>query len=300
MLKLQSIKKIRFILTDFCNYQCKFCHNEGFKTKNSVYLDLNSILTLTKIAKKMCIKKITLTGGEPLLHKEILDIVKGIKKIYPDVLLGMSTNGMGFNENNFLTTIKYIDRLRINCQSLDDETCKFICGPAANVNKIIWIVENAKKENPSLNICLNFVLTIYNQDSLEDLIKYAIKNQIDVKVLEYKNIDKHLYVNIDLAKKVLRSLHPIKEEADYQDDDIYTFKNSKSRIRLCYSFCNTLKCESCRACGELRITPDLKFKHCFDDKIEEFDVSADLAKEDSEAIEKLIIKIDKIKGKILV
>ncbi|MFH1564597.1 MAG: radical SAM protein [bacterium] len=105
MLKLKSIKKIRFILTDFCNYQCKFCHNEGFQTKNSVYLDLKSILTLTKIAKKMCIKKITLTGGEPLLHKKILDIVKGIKKIYPGVLLGMSTNGMGFNESNFLNII---------------------------------------------------------------------------------------------------------------------------------------------------------------------------------------------------
>lgn len=300
MCKLESIKKIRFIVTDFCNYQCKFCHNEGYQTKNSIYLGLENILTLSKVAKKMCIKKITLTGGEPLLHKGILDIIGGIKNVYPDVSLGVSTNGMRFNENNFLAVIKHIDRLRINCQSLDNETCKFICGPAANASKIIWIVENAKKENSRLNICLNFVLTIYNKDSLMGLVKYAVKNQVDVKILEYKNIDKQLYVNVDFAKEVLKKLSPEKEEKDYQDDDIYTFKNSKSRIRLCYSFCNTLKCKSCRESGELRLTPDLKLKHCFDNKIEELDISAELAKKDLEAIEKLIMKIDKIKGRMLV
>jgi len=300
MLKLKSIKKMRFILTDFCNYQCKFCHNEGYQTKDTIYLGLKNILTLTKIAKKMCIPKITLTGGEPLLHKDIVEIVGGIKKIYPDVSLGMSTNGMRFNENNFLPIIKQIDRLRLNCQSLDNETCKSVCGPTANTNKIIWIVENAKKENPNLNICLNFVLTIYNKDSIASLVKYAVKNQIDVKILEYKKINKQLYVGINFAKEILKKLSPKKEEKDYQDDDIYTFKNSKSRIRLCYSFCNTLKCNSCRECGELRLTPDLKFKHCFDDKIEEFDVKVDLAKENLESLEKLIVKIDKIKGRVLI
>lgn len=296
---LESIKKIRFILTDFCNYRCKFCHNEGYQTKNSIYLSLKNILTLSRVAKKMFIKKITLTGGEPLLHKNILDIVGGIKDIYPDVSLGISTNGMRFNKNNFLSVIKHIDRLRINCQSLKDETCKFICGPAANINKVIWIIENAKKENPHLNICLNFVLTVHNKDSLSDLVKYAVKNQIDVKILEYKNIDKQLYVDINFAKKVIKKLSPKREERDYQDDDIYTFKNSKSRVRLCYSFCNTLKCKSCRECGELRLTPDLKLKHCLDNKVKEFDASAVFAKKDFEKIEQLIIKIDKIKGRML-
>lgn len=295
--KLESIKKIRFILTDFCNYKCKFCHNEGFQTKNSSFLSQENIFLLTEVAKKLSIPKITITGGEPLLHKDIINIVKKIKKIYPEVSLGMSTNGMLFSDEIFFDILPSIDRLRLNCQSLNNDTCQNVCGPFADVNKIRWIIDNAKRINSNINVCLNFVLTIYNKNSLFDVVKFALDKNIDVKILEYKCMEKELYVDVEFIKQLLETLSPTKIEKDYQDDDIYFFNNSTSKIRLCYSFCNNLKCSSCRECGEIRLTPALTLTHCFDHTIEEISVVDELACSDSKAIEQIIIQIDKIKGK---
>ncbi len=296
--KLESIKKVRFILTDFCNYRCRFCHNEGFQTKNSSFLAQESIFLLTEAAKNLNIPKITLTGGEPLLHKDIVNIVKQIKKIYPEVSLGMSTNGMLLSDKNFFDVLPLIDRLRLNCQSLNNDTCQNVCGQSADVNKIIWIVDNAKRIDSNINICLNFVLTTFNKNSLFDVLKFAFDKNIDVKILEYKCLNEDLYVDVKFAKDILKSFSPIKIEKDYQDDDIYFFDDFKGKIRLCYSFCNNLKCASCRECGEIRLTPTLKLKHCFDERGEESNIASQIANFELQAIEKEIIKIDKLKGKV--
>lgn len=298
MAKLESIRKIRFVLTDFCNYQCKFCHNEGTCTKNTKFLDKGGIISLTKIAKDLNIEKITLTGGEPLLHPEILDIVAGIRTTHPEVTLGMATNGMMFDEDKFSKIIPNIDQLRLNFQSLDENVSKFICGKGASISKAFRIIDDAKKLNPNLNICLNFVLTKYNKDSLLDVIKFALKNNLDVKLLEYMAINKDLYVDTEYAKNILESLHPAENYKDYQDDDIYIFNGSSSRIRLCYSFCNGFRCKSCRECGELRLTPKLALKHCFDERAEDVDIKKELLENDLEAIKNKIFAIDKIKGKL--
>lgn len=295
---LESIKKIRFVLTDFCNYQCKFCHNEGTCTKNTKFLSKESIILLTKIAKDLGIKKITLTGGEPLLHPEIINIASEIKDIYPEVSLGMSTNGMLFDKRKFSEVIKNINRLRLNFQSLDEKISKFICGKGADINKAYRLIDDVRKLNPNLNVCLNFVLTKYNKESLLDVVKFALKSNLDVKLLEYMAIDKNLYIDVEYAKGILESLHPINQYKDYQDDDIYVYDESSSRIRLSYSFCNGFRCKSCRECGEVRLMPKLTLKHCFDERVEEVDIKEDLLKGDSEAIKNKIISIDKIKGKL--
>ncbi|MDD2766270.1 MAG: radical SAM protein [Candidatus Moranbacteria bacterium] len=299
MTELESIKKIRFVLTDFCNYQCRFCHNEGTPTKNTRFLDKESIFSLTSVAKDLGIKKITLTGGEPLLHPEIVAIVDGINAIYPEAILGMTTNGMLFDKNKFATIITNLSRLRLNFQSLDEKVLKYICGNGANISKALLMIDDVRKLNPDLNICLNFVLTTYNKESLSDVIKFAIKNNLDVKLLEYMALNKDLYVEVKYAKDILESLRPIKKYKDYQDDDIYMFTGSSSRIRLCYSFCNGFRCKSCRECGEIRLAPGLTLKHCFDERIEEVDIRKELLEQNLESIKKKIISIDQIKGRLL-
>jgi cyclic pyranopterin phosphate synthase len=299
-MKLASIKKIRLILTDFCNYKCKFCHNEGCQTKNTSFLSRKNIIIVTRVAKKLNINKITLTGGEPLLHGDISHIVREIKDNYPRISLGMSTNGMLFNERNLKEIIPSISRLRLNFQSLDENVCKVLCGSTASNNKINWVIGSIRKINPSINICLNFVLTAYNKKSLLDVAKYAISHNLDLKILEYGPINKNLYIDIDFATRILSQLLPIKKEHAYQGNDIYFFRNSKSRIRVCYSFCNLMKCNYCRKCGEVRLTPDLTLKHCFKDTIKEIKIAKELAKGNYKLIQKKIVEIDKIKGKLLV
>jgi len=299
MKKLEAIKKIRFVVTDYCNYQCKFCHNEGGKTKNTKMLALEHVVTITKVAKNLGIEKITITGGEPLTNQDTIDMLKNIKLIYPSVSLGITSNGMLFNEEKLEAAKKYIDRIRLNCQSFDNEIFRKISGKAPNVDRLKRIILELKK-NSKINICLNYVFTKLNKNSLKDLVVFATANNLDMKVLEYMILDKELYENINEAKTILSSLKPLKIEKDYQDDDIYTFRYSSSRIRLCYSFCNKLKCSSCRECGELRVTPELTFKHCFKDNVKEVNIAKELIKKDYEAIKNIIIALDKIKGKVIV
>ena len=79
----RSISYLRISLTDHCNLRCLYCtpQDEGAKLVNSELLSYEEILRLVRLAVSMGIKKVRLTGGEPLVRHGVLDFIKKLSQI---------------------------------------------------------------------------------------------------------------------------------------------------------------------------------------------------------------------------
>ena len=76
----RPIVSLRITLTNRCNVNCLYCHHDGM-VKSRDEMTADELYTICKIAKKLGVKKIRLSGGEPLLKKDIVEIVEKIASL---------------------------------------------------------------------------------------------------------------------------------------------------------------------------------------------------------------------------
>src|SRR3990170_2873662 len=94
----RPLLNLRIAVTQRCNLRCDYCHKEGEQcfSGNCAEMTVDEIVRIARVAVGLGISRIKLTGGEPLMRKDLCDIVKGIAAI-PDVRdLSMTTNGSLF------------------------------------------------------------------------------------------------------------------------------------------------------------------------------------------------------------
>jgi len=144
----EDIKKIlRISLIDYCNFQCFFCHNEGqFDNKNK-QLPLDEVVNLSKVAYKLGIRQIKLTGGEPLLYPDIVHLVEMLSKISNnnDLEISMVTNGYFLEK--FADELKKAGLARVNISlvSLNPNLMRKYIYKNADENTIKRIERGIKK-----------------------------------------------------------------------------------------------------------------------------------------------------------
>ena len=73
---------LRLSITDLCNFQCKYCMPEGFKVKKKDYLSIDEIYNLISAFSELGVSKIRLTGGEPTVRKDFLEISSAIASFF--------------------------------------------------------------------------------------------------------------------------------------------------------------------------------------------------------------------------
>lgn len=91
----RKIDYLRISITDRCNERCLYCMPEGYKGWETTrdHLTADEIIRVVRIAAGIGFRKFRLTGGEPLVRRDILDIVRGMKEIPGVETIGLSTNG---------------------------------------------------------------------------------------------------------------------------------------------------------------------------------------------------------------
>jgi len=91
----RKIDYLRISITDRCNERCLYCMPEGYKGWESTrdHLTADEIVRVVRVAAGLGFRKFRLTGGEPLVRQDILEIVRGIKKVPGVEDIGLSTNG---------------------------------------------------------------------------------------------------------------------------------------------------------------------------------------------------------------
>lgn len=258
----REIDYLRISLTDRCNLSCIYCKgNEPHKQELSV-------LQIEKIVKGFAcygIRKVRLTGGEPLLRKDIAEVVKRIKNIEGIEKIVLTTNGILLKK--YARQLKQAGLSAVNI-SLDttDEKQYFDLTGADKLKDVFEGIEEAKAAGLS-PIRINSVLIKGKNDNCaKELIRLAENNDLDVRFIELMPFTKEGQngEKIVTGEEIL-SRFPMLEPTDGADEKsvakYFTADGFKGRVGLITPVSNKF----CSRCNRIRLLSDGKVRPCLGD-----------------------------------
>ncbi|MCW3981313.1 MAG: GTP 3',8-cyclase MoaA [Candidatus Bathyarchaeota archaeon] len=261
----RPVLNLRISVTQRCNFHCPYCHREGQELNprgQPVEMTSEEIIRLAKVAIGLDIRRIKLTGGEPLLRGDLLKIVNGIASLPGIEDLSMTTNGTLLASMAKDLRVKGLMRVNISLPSLNSSIYTKLMG--GNLIHVLCGIEAAVEAefNPvKLNM---LVLAGHNEDEIPGMIEFARKNRALLQLIELEAVNLteayynlHHYslenVEIDFAKRALR----VDARSDMQNRHVYYLPEGVVEVIR-----PTENTEFCSHCTRLRLTSDGKLKPC--------------------------------------
>jgi cyclic pyranopterin phosphate synthase len=177
----RTIDSLRLSLNRACNLRCFYCHNEG-QYDGSKGMEPIEIQRLVEIASRLGIRRLKLTGGEPLLRPDVVDIVQRVAPLVQEV--SMTTNGVYLPPLAEELRSAGLTRVNISIDSLDPLNYRKICG-SYNLVDVMAGLDAALKHGLK-PVKLNMVLLKdYNDRELPMMMEFAAQKGIVLQVIEY-------------------------------------------------------------------------------------------------------------------
>jgi len=259
----RPVANLRISITQRCNLNCFYCHREGEDDETSTEMTPDEIEKITKIAASFGIKKVKLTGGEPLLRKDVLEIVHRISSIPLVKEVAMTTNGIYLRKLAKFLKDNGLKRVNISLCALKPEIYKIVTKTDL-INQVMDGVREAAKVGLS-PIKLNMVvLKGLNEDQVWDMIGFAENNGLVLQLIEFESPNEEN----DYYKKYHYDLYEIESELKRMAEKVTVrrmqnrrkyFLKSGVEVEVVRPMHNTSFCGNC---NKLRITSDGKLKPC--------------------------------------
>ena len=259
----RPIISLRITLTNRCNVNCLYCHHDGMvKSKDEMTAD--ELYTICKIAKKLGVKKIRLSGGEPLLKNDIVEIVERIASLgFKDI--SMTTNGILLEKYAQALKDAGLDRVNVSLDTLDRKTFEFITKKD--------YLEDAKKgilkavEVGLYPVKINMVIMKdINQNEIDDMFQFCKQNNIVLQLIEL--IESESCDDDKFSEDYHYKLDDIENELADIADEVHErkFMQGRKKYYIDGGEIEVVKpvdnASFCAKCSRLRITPDGKIKPC--------------------------------------
>lgn len=180
----RGIDYLRISVTDRCNLRCVYCMpEEGVKPLDCTQvLRYEEILRLAGIFAELGIKKMRLTGGEPLVRKDVAKLVDGLKRTDGIEKVVLTTNGMRLKELLPELLKAGLDGVNISLDTLDEEMFSEITR-RSGLEQVTASIDAACRV-PGLEVKMNCVPTRENQSQLRELAEFAAARGIPIRFIE--------------------------------------------------------------------------------------------------------------------
>lgn len=254
---------LRISLTDNCNLRCFYCmpeENYAFMPAKQL-MQTDEIITLARLFVAQGVKKIRLTGGEPLVRKDAGDIIRLLGEL--DVELTITTNGT--RVANFMDDFKKagIRSVNISLDTLQKE--KFLL-----LTRRDQFTEVAK--NISLLLDAGFTVKVnvvvvkgLNENEILDFIAWTKETPVQIRFIEFMPFDGNQWNSHKLVtwQEILSRIgeqYPIEtlENQLHDTDKKYTVPGHKGS----FAVISTMSAPFCSSCNRIRLTADGKIKNC--------------------------------------
>lgn len=255
---------LRIALTRPCNLHCAYCHAEGEdkNTDASTEMTCQEIIRISRIAVSLGVSRIKLTGGEPLLRKDIVKIVKGIAATPGLEELSMTTNGTLLSTIAKELQVNGLKRVNISLPTIDGETyCKLTGGKLEDVLRGVKAAVQAELTPVKLNM---LILKGVNDTHVPEMIQFAMENGVTLQLIELEplNLSSEYYAvyykPLDEYEEMLKQEALKVENRRYmQNRRIYHLPGVK--VEVVHPMENS---DFCMHCTRLRVTSDGKLKPC--------------------------------------
>ena len=263
----RNITYLRISVTDLCNLRCKYCMPEsGVKSLcHSDILSIEEIVEIVKVASKNGIKKIRLTGGEPLVRRGFINLCKQISEINEIEDIAITTNGVLLKEMADELFENKVRRINFSLDTLIKEKYNDITR-RNDFDKTMESLFYAIKKG--FKVKINVVLIGgFNDDEIQDFVNLANDYDLEVRFIELMQIGETANWSKDKFvsnKIVLEKVPELEFDGVSGVAKIYKIKEQKGRIGLI----SPISCSFCEDCNRIRLTSDGKLKPCLHSKDE--------------------------------
>lgn len=264
----REIWNLRISVNQECNFNCFFCHEEGLWNHHPTqrdYLTAKQIQTTVKILTDFGIREIKITGGEPLLRDDIIQIIRKISLIEEIEDLSMTSNGYFLAEYARKLKKAGLDRINVSLNSLDPDLFSDLTQTdPSTLEKVITGIKTAKNVGLS-PVKLNFVaLKDINVTEIPKVIDFARNNKLELHLIEFHApkgkedlYDRYYYSLDDLEEQLLSRADHVKiRKLQHRKKVIMPNGTGAELVRP------RTNPEFCENCHRIRITARGGFKPC--------------------------------------
>lgn len=254
---------MRVSVTELCNLRCRYCMpEEGIaKKQHEEMMTAEETITAVKAAAGLGIRKIRITGGEPLVKRGIVKLCGAIAEIPGIQEVCITTNGILLPK--FAKELKAagVSRLNISLDTLNPEKYRYITrvGELEEAMEGIRAAEDAGFEHIKIN---NVLMGGFNDDEIPDFVDFTRNRPMEVRFIELMPIgggmdfDKAQFVSCDEVLSRVPELESM--EAEDGVARLYRIPGAAGRVGLI----RPISCDFCDSCNKIRLTADGKLKPC--------------------------------------
>jgi cyclic pyranopterin phosphate synthase len=272
----RAIKDLRVSLTDRCNFRCFYClpHGEPPIAPKEEMLTYEEIEYVCDIFVELGIEKIRLTGGEPMMRRDIQSVIEKLSRLKPRLKdLALTTNGYFLKGRSKELKEAGLDRITISLDSLKRERFKAMTGVDV-LEKVLEAIEDAKAADLT-PIKINAVIVRgHNEDEVVDFARFAREHDLKMRFIEYMPLDS----GHDWRREDVVSGREIRERINEEFLLVPLNINRGSETSVRYRFADTKRGEIgiiapvtepfCGACSRIRLTADGQIRTCLFSTVE--------------------------------
>jgi len=289
----RTIDYLRISVTDRCNERCLYCMPEGYRgwAQRADHLTAAQIVAIAASAARLGFRKFRLTGGEPLLRADFLDIARGIGALHSLHSLGVSTNGLRLASLARELAAAGVRSANVSLDALDPALYRRVTG--GDIAPVLAGIRAAQAEN--IFIKLNCVLLRgVNESEYRPLIRFAAEIGAPLRFIELMPLTRadvlsgKDFLSVAELRARLQAESPLEPLPDYRPGHgpARYWRDQATGAHLGFIGAITTG-DFCASCNKLRLTADGKLRPCLG-RHGELDLKAALASGDPAALETLL------------
>jgi cyclic pyranopterin phosphate synthase len=270
------IHDLRVSITDRCNYKCVYCRT-GEVGAQYPELPIEDYLRLIKLFVGLGITKVRLTGGEPLLRRGLVDLVRELSRLTTlagaPLDLALTTNGHLLQDLAVPLKSAGLDRVTVSMDAVDAPTFERITRIPGSFETVLGGIRAARAAGLT-PIKINCVLLRgFNDDQVEAFAHFARQEDVIVRFIEFMPLEEgrlwtpEIVVPLREIVNRISSVLPLVPLAANEVSETarrYTFADGRGEIGIIAPVTQAF----CGACSRLRLTSDGKIRTCLFSQVE--------------------------------
>jgi len=269
----RPLRDLRISVMDRCNFRCPYCmpahtFHDGYRfLKSAERLSFEEIVRLTRLATTLGLKKLRITGGEPLLRPNLADLIGDLSTLPGIEDIALTTNGILLAK--YATELKAagLSRITVSLDSLDPETFKKMSGGFDGVQQVLEGIDAALRAGLTPLKINAVVQRGANDHTVLDLVRHFRGSGVIVRFIEYMDVGNRNNWQPDRvvpSAEIWQSLHaawPLEPlERDYAGEvaERYRFLDGLGEV----GFISSVSQPFCGQCSRARLSSDGQLYTC--------------------------------------
>ncbi len=266
----RRIKSMRISVTDKCNFRCTYCMPaEGLPwLKKTDILSYEEILRIARVAVSIGIEQIRLTGGEPLVRRELPELVRQLHEIDGLRSLSVTTNGILLKQQARALAEAGLTRINVSMDSLSSEKFAQLTR-RDQLDRVLEGLEEVGKYPSIQPIKINAVaIRGYSEDEVLDFVRFARDKAYVMRWIEFMPLDadqiwrkEDILAGADIKAIIEASYGPLVQITSGDSSETarrYTFSDGIGEV----GFINPVSEPFCAFCDRIRLTADGQIRTC--------------------------------------